>query len=214
MICGGSYKIPSSCGANYFLTIVDDYSRSVWVYVVKNKNDVPGLIKNYFAMIKRQLNKYVKVVRSDNGKEFTCLKEYFAEIGIIHQMTCVGTSQQNGKVERKHRHILNVARALMFQAHLPINFWGKYILAAGYLINRTPTKLLQGKLPFQFILTKHLHMITYVFSGVYVMLDINDVIMTNLLVIVASVSLLDILMVKRDGNYMILKQKNILFLEM
>lgn len=73
-------------------------------------------------MVERQFNKQVKIVRSDNGTEFTYMKTYFRDNGIIHKTSCVGTLQQNGRVERKHRHILNVARALRFQAQFPIQF--------------------------------------------------------------------------------------------
>ncbi|MCH83154.1 hypothetical protein A2U01_0003969, partial [Trifolium medium] len=69
--------------------------------------------------------------KGDNGTEFTCLKKYFRENGILFQTSCPGTPQQNGRVERKHRHILNVARALRFQGSLPISFWGECVLAAG-----------------------------------------------------------------------------------
>ena len=89
------------------------------------------------------------MVRSDNGTEFFCLKNLFADCGIVFQTSCVSTPQQNGRVERKHRHILNVARALRFQASLPLDFRGECILTAGYLINRTPSTLLQSKSPYE-----------------------------------------------------------------
>ena len=78
-----------------------------------------------------------------------CMSSYFREQGILPGTSCVGTPQQNGQVECKHRHILNVARALRFQASLPIEFWGECILTAAYLINRTPTPLLDGQTPFE-----------------------------------------------------------------
>ncbi|CAH9072861.1 unnamed protein product, partial [Cuscuta europaea] len=37
----GPYREPSTCGAYYFLTIVDDYSRAVWVHLMAGKMEVP-----------------------------------------------------------------------------------------------------------------------------------------------------------------------------
>lgn len=147
----GPYSIKSSCGASYFLTIVDDYSRGVWVYLMGAKSEVGKIIEIFFAMASTQFNKKVKRVCSDNGTEFTCLRKFFEKQGTLYESSCVGTPQQNGRVERKHRHILNVAQALRFQAHLPFEFWGECILTAGYLINRTPTPFNKGKTPYELL---------------------------------------------------------------
>ncbi|PKI45909.1 hypothetical protein CRG98_033708 [Punica granatum] len=67
----------------------------------------------------------------------------------LRRTSCTNTPQQNGRVERKHRHILNVARALMFQASLPTRFWGECISTAVHLTNVTPTPLLGNKSPHE-----------------------------------------------------------------
>jgi hypothetical protein len=77
---------------------------------------------NFIALVERQFNKQVKTVRSDNDTEFTCLGTYFCKHGIMHETSCARTQKQNGRVEHKHRHILNMACALWFQANLLIEF--------------------------------------------------------------------------------------------
>ena len=147
----GPYRTQSVCGAYYFLTVVDDYSRGVWVFLLADKTQVQQTLKNFIALVSRQFDKDVKTVRSDNGTEFTSMKGFFASSGIVHQTSCVGTPQQNGRMERKHRHILNIARALMFQGKLPTEFWGECVLAAAHLINRTPCEIHKGKTPYEVI---------------------------------------------------------------
>ncbi|XP_047263822.1 uncharacterized protein LOC124896309 [Capsicum annuum] len=94
--------------------------------------------------------KSVKIVRSDNGTEFFNVQcqNLFDSYGIIHQSSCVYTLQQNDIVERKHRHILNIARALKFQAHIPARYWGECIEGSVYLLNRLPSEVLQGQSPY------------------------------------------------------------------
>lgn len=143
------YRVPASCGAVYFLTIVDDFSRAVWTYMLLAKSKVKKVLQRLCSYAEMQFNKSVRKVRSDNGLEFMCLGEFFQDKGIIHQTSCVDTAQQNGCVERKHMHILNVVRALLFQSKMPTNFWGELISTATHVISMTPTKVLKGRSPYE-----------------------------------------------------------------
>ena len=67
--------------------------------------------------------------------------------GILHQNSCPYTPQQNGVAERKNRHLLEVARAMMFISHVPHSYWGEAVLTTTYLINRLPSKPLQFRTP-------------------------------------------------------------------
>ncbi|CAH9071582.1 unnamed protein product [Cuscuta epithymum] len=136
------------------MTLVDDFSRAVWVYLLRDKKEVYRFFLSFIATVEKQFEVPVKIVRSDNGTEFKCLLPYFEERGIIFQTSCIHTPQQNGRVERKHRHILNVARALMFQANVPILLWGECVLTAVHLINRTPSGLLDGRTPYEVLTGK------------------------------------------------------------
>jgi len=93
------------------LSIVDDYSRAIWVFLVKDKTETYEYIVNFFVMVKTQFGVSIQRVQSDNGKEFINgpLQSYFLKNGVIHETSCVDTRQQNGRVEHKNRHILNVA---------------------------------------------------------------------------------------------------------
>ena len=102
-------------------------------------------------MIEAQFNTKILVIRSDNGTEFmqtTCL-DFFASKGILHQKSIVKTPQQDGVVERKHRHLLDTARALRFHASLPKVFWSECVLSSPHIINRLPMSNLSWKSPFE-----------------------------------------------------------------
>lgn len=114
----GGYSVPSHFGARYFLTIVDDSSRATWVYLMQHKSETKHYLKLFIAPIKTQFGRKVQKIRTDNGVEFFSrdISIFFENEGIIHEHSFVGTPQQNGVVECKHRHLLEVARALHFSS--------------------------------------------------------------------------------------------------
>nr|XP_009757649.1 PREDICTED: uncharacterized protein LOC104210447 [Nicotiana sylvestris]XP_016447391.1 PREDICTED: uncharacterized protein LOC107772404 [Nicotiana tabacum] len=83
-------------------------------------------------------------------------KHLLSSYGISHQTSCPYTPQQNGIVEIKHRHILEVARALKFQSGVPIRFWGNCVKTVVYVINRLPTTVLKGRTPYELLYGKEL----------------------------------------------------------
>lgn len=107
-------------------------------------------------MVKTLFDCHIKVVRSDNGTEFLNkdITPLLASLRVIHQTSCIKTPKQNGVVERKHRHLLNIARPLRFNSHLYMYFWGDCLLTTTFLINRIPTKFLHGKSSYQILFDK------------------------------------------------------------
>ena len=145
--------LESHNGFKYFVTFIDHKSRYTWIYLIKNKSETLSCFKEFVSLIENQLGKRIKILRTDNGGEYTSnvFEDYLKTLGIIHQTTCPYTPEQNGVAERKNRHILDVGRSLMFHYNVPKRYWNEAILTAIHLINRMPSKLLNGKSPFEFL---------------------------------------------------------------
>jgi len=106
---------------------VDDYTRATWTHlkVTKDKTIRARLIKSFVHMAHTQFAAIVKILRSNNALKLSTSNialEFFASTGIVHQTSCVQTPQQNGVVERKHKHLLELSKALLFQSNLPLRF--------------------------------------------------------------------------------------------
>ena len=69
--------------------------------------------------------------------------------GIVHHLTCPGTSQQNGRAERKLRHILDTVRALLLFTKVPTPFWGETALHVIHAINHIPSLVIQNLTPYE-----------------------------------------------------------------
>ena len=107
------------------------------------------MFQNFHKMIETQYNAKVRVLRSDNGGEYQSfdLQKYLEGHGIIHQTICSNTPQQNGVAERKNWHLLEVARASLIAAKIPISYWGEAVTSAVYLINRVPFNSIDFQTP-------------------------------------------------------------------
>lgn len=138
-------------GMKYFITFIDDYTRRVHVYFLKNKLNILEVFKDYKSRVENELEYKIKVVRSDNGKEY-CNKDFenfLRRQGIEHQTSTPYSPQQNGLAERMNRTLVERAKCMLFDAQLPKQLWAEALATAAYIINRSPTKSIQGKTPME-----------------------------------------------------------------
>lgn len=114
-------SLPTHHRFNYFLTIVDDYSCATWVFLLINKFETCLKLKHFIIDVKNNHDSTIHTIRSDNGGEFTStdVLQLMRKNGILHQLSCSYTPQQNGRVKRKHKHLLQVDRSL-FQSKVPL----------------------------------------------------------------------------------------------
>jgi len=66
----GPFSTPTIEGLRFFLTIVDDFSKCTWVYLLKSKAKTSALIQKISAMVETQFDSKIKCIRSDNGTKF------------------------------------------------------------------------------------------------------------------------------------------------
>ncbi|CAI7839318.1 unnamed protein product [Closterium sp. NIES-53] len=135
----GPTRAPSLSGSRYFLTIVDDHIRAVWVYPLKTKGEVAAaVLKEWMPRAQRESGHKVKVIRTDNGGEFigADFEAVLKKKGIQHQLTVPYNPQQNGVAERFNRTLQEGARTLLGRAGLPDPFWVTALRQVALVKNR------------------------------------------------------------------------------
>jgi hypothetical protein len=130
---------------------IDDCTSMTWLYLLKNKYEVLSVFKSFHTMVQHQFSTKVKILRSDNGGEFVNrhFRAYFQNPGLIHETSYPQTPQQNGVAERKNRHILETARALLLGTNVPNQYWADAVATAVHLLNWMPSKVLDFQSPLQ-----------------------------------------------------------------
>ena len=116
----------------YYLVLIDEYSKFIWVYLLKNKSNVFDIFKYFKAYVENQLNISLKVLRTNGGGEFTsnAFNLFCSSHGIIHQTTCPHTPQQNGTTKRKHRHLVECSLTMLSHSNLPLSYWSYAVSTA------------------------------------------------------------------------------------
>ena len=157
-ICG-PFDAPSIGGEKYFITFTDYFSRYGYIYLLHDKSQSVNALEMYIKEVERQLDKKVKIIRSDRGGEYygkydesgQCpdpFAKFLEKHGICAQYTMPGTPHQNGVAERRNRTLMEMVRSMMSHSSLPISMRMYALRTAMYLLNRVPSKAV-SKTPFE-----------------------------------------------------------------
>ena len=111
------------------------------------------MYRDFTKMIETQFSKPIKVFKYDNAQEYKAheFTSILHQFGIVPHSSCAGTSQQNGRAERKRRHILDVVRATTLAASTPSQFWGEAAFTAVYTNNRCPSPIIQNQTTYDML---------------------------------------------------------------
>ena len=106
----GPVKEPSIGGMRYMVTFIDEFSRYMWVFIMKEKYDTFSKFKDIRELVEEEVGKKIHCLRTNNGGEFSSreFSQYLRECGIRRQYICANTLQQNGVAERKNHHLAEI----------------------------------------------------------------------------------------------------------
>jgi transposase InsO family protein len=147
-VCG-PMSVSSVKGASYYVTFIDDFSRKTWIYFMRTKDEVFSKFKEFKAQVENLTGKKIKVLRTDNGGEYTSneFRDFCKEAGIKREKTMAYNPQQNGVAERKNRSIVSAVKAMIHDQSLPMVLWAEACNTTVYLQNRSPHRILEDKTP-------------------------------------------------------------------
>jgi transposase InsO family protein len=153
----GCGPMPSSSISGY-VSFIDDYSRKTWLYLLKSKDEVFNKFKEFKALIEKLFERKIKILRSDNGGEYTSKEfvNFCKDVGIKRELTTPYNPQQNGVAERKNRMIMEAVKTMIHDQDLPMCLWAEAAMTAVYVQNRlshsalgfkTSEEMFKGKKP-------------------------------------------------------------------
>lgn len=147
----GPYKTQTYNGHSFFLTMVDDFSRGTWTFLLNFKFNAFTVLKSFLTIMERQFKTKVKIVRFDNA--FELVKELFIQVILFYKIFNIklfvfpshnkmNQWTESTNVYQKYLGIFYISPIF------PLNI-GECLFFSTYLINKFPSRVLHNKTPFE-----------------------------------------------------------------
>lgn len=141
-----------SLGKNkYALIIKDDYSNFRVIYFLKQKSETYDCFKDFFNIVNTQTGNRLKRIRTDNGTEEVNneVNKLCSELGIIHELTCPFSPEQNGRIEREMRTLSEAVGTILIDSGLKKDLWAEAMLYVVFTLNRTAKSREENRTPYE-----------------------------------------------------------------
>uniref|UniRef100_A0ACD5WTY3 Uncharacterized protein n=1 Tax=Avena sativa TaxID=4498 RepID=A0ACD5WTY3_AVESA len=147
----GLERLASQGGKRYFLLLVDDHSRFMWITLLHSKDEAAEALRRFTAAAEMESGERLRTLRTDRGGEFTSkdFSEFCADRGTARHLTAPYSPQQNGVVERRNQTVVGMARSMLKAMAVPARFWGEAVTTAVFVLNRAYTRSVEGRTPFE-----------------------------------------------------------------
>jgi hypothetical protein len=130
----GVVTLATSGGHRYFLPLIDDQGRYMWLILLSTKDEAATTLKCFQAEVQTEAQQRLCMLRMDRGGEFTpsALAAHFTDTSVKQELTVVG-----------------MAMSMLKDKGMPNFFWGKAVMMVVYLLNRSFTHSIDDKMPYE-----------------------------------------------------------------
>jgi hypothetical protein len=125
-------------GAQYYVTLIDEKTRYVWIRLLKLKSDTSQALESMIREAERQTRRKLKVIRTDNEEEYVAIDVFLNHEEVVHERSPAHSHESNGLPERLNRTLETMVRGMLVSSGLPPSMWGEAVHTAVYIKNRLP----------------------------------------------------------------------------
>ena len=152
----GPSPVQTSGHSRYYASFTNDYTRYTRLYLQKVKSNTFDSYQAFEAWLSTQFNTKVKCLCSDRGGEYLSAEftKYLKSKGTERRVTVHNTPEHNGVAERLNQTLVERVRAMMHASGMPKSLWGEAVMHVTWVKNRTSTRRLGKKTPYEMLYQK------------------------------------------------------------